>query len=209
LLPPALLVEHDFTRGPWWPGETYDVAWAVEFLEHVGRQYINNYMPILQKAAYLFVTHSTWGGWHHVEVHHSSWWRQKFEAHGFVYQSELTRTARAIASSSTDAKPQLPSGKPYRAQHLTLHLLVFVNPRVASLQAHAHLLGGFPDLGCISRKDRFGASTLPCSGADELPPEFRPLQLTTEQDAQWIRLLERVDVRGQSVASQPDGDPTR
>mmetsp|Transcript_10856 Transcript_10856/g.18214 ORF Transcript_10856/g.18214 Transcript_10856/m.18214 type:complete len:347 (-) Transcript_10856:430-1470(-) len=200
LLPPALVVEHDFTRGPWWPGETYDIAWAVEFLEHVGRPYINNYMPSLQKAAYLFVTHSTWGGWHHVEVHRSAWWQQKFEAHGFVYQPELTRTAREIALSSQDAKPQLRSGKPYRAQHLFLHLLIFVNPRVASLQAHAHLLGGFPDLGCVSRRDRKGASTLPCTGADELPPEFRPLQLTSKQDAKWIRLLERVNASAQSVA---------
>ena len=37
LLPPELIVEHDFSRGPWWPEETYDAAWSVEFLEHVAR----------------------------------------------------------------------------------------------------------------------------------------------------------------------------
>lgn len=26
---PSLVVEHDFSRGPWWPGQTFDVAWAV------------------------------------------------------------------------------------------------------------------------------------------------------------------------------------
>jgi len=31
---PDGVVEHDFSRGPWWPGDTYDAAWAVEFLEH-------------------------------------------------------------------------------------------------------------------------------------------------------------------------------
>ena len=62
------VIEHDFSRGPWWPSETYDVAWSVEFLEHVGRNYMRNYMPIFKKAALLFVTHSTWGGWHHVEA---------------------------------------------------------------------------------------------------------------------------------------------
>lgn len=31
------LIEHDFSRGPWWPSRTVDVAWCVEFTEHVGR----------------------------------------------------------------------------------------------------------------------------------------------------------------------------
>ena len=38
------VVEHDFSRGPWWPAKTYDAAWSVEFLEHVGRQYHFNYI---------------------------------------------------------------------------------------------------------------------------------------------------------------------
>jgi len=29
VLPASAIVEHDFTRGPWWPEDTYDVAWAV------------------------------------------------------------------------------------------------------------------------------------------------------------------------------------
>jgi SAM-dependent methyltransferase len=34
-----LVVEHDFSRGPWWPEKTYDAVWCVEFLEHVREQY--------------------------------------------------------------------------------------------------------------------------------------------------------------------------
>lgn len=68
LLPPNMVVEHDFTRGPWWPDRTFDALWSVEFLEHVGRQYMHYYMPVLHKAALIFVTSSGWGGWHHVEV---------------------------------------------------------------------------------------------------------------------------------------------
>jgi len=33
--PEHQIVEHDFSRGPWWPDKTYDACWAVEFLEHV------------------------------------------------------------------------------------------------------------------------------------------------------------------------------
>jgi hypothetical protein len=33
--PDTQMVEHDFSRGPWWPGQTSDAVWCVEFLEHV------------------------------------------------------------------------------------------------------------------------------------------------------------------------------
>jgi Methyltransferase domain len=37
------IVEHDFSRGPWWPEKTYDAVWCVEFLEHVRRNIV--YIP--------------------------------------------------------------------------------------------------------------------------------------------------------------------
>ena len=81
------MVEHDFSRGPYWPSKTYDAVWSVEFLEHVsfctwllqelfvsvlashphiyyisaskvGRNFHKNYLPVFRKAAILFVTHS-------------------------------------------------------------------------------------------------------------------------------------------------------
>mmetsp|Transcript_16872 Transcript_16872/g.26486 ORF Transcript_16872/g.26486 Transcript_16872/m.26486 type:complete len:286 (-) Transcript_16872:821-1678(-) len=44
------LVEHDFSRGPWWPERTVDVAWCIEFTEHVGRNYIHNYHTAFRKV---------------------------------------------------------------------------------------------------------------------------------------------------------------
>jgi len=38
-----LIVNHDFTRGPYWPDETYDACWSVEVLEHISRQYTSNW----------------------------------------------------------------------------------------------------------------------------------------------------------------------
>lgn len=35
----SVIVEHDFSRGPWWPEKTYDAVWCVEFLEHVSRNH--------------------------------------------------------------------------------------------------------------------------------------------------------------------------
>ena len=71
------VVEHDFSRGPWWPEQTVDAIWCVEFLEHVGRNFHHNYLPAFRKAAFIIATHSTWGGWHHVEVHKIAWWKAK------------------------------------------------------------------------------------------------------------------------------------
>lgn len=37
--PDTQMVEHDFARGPWWPGRTFDAVWCVEFLEHVSSRF--------------------------------------------------------------------------------------------------------------------------------------------------------------------------
>jgi len=63
-----IVIQHDFSRGPWWPSKTIDAVWCVEFLEHVGRPLMFNYMVAMKRAAIIFATHSTWGGWHHTEV---------------------------------------------------------------------------------------------------------------------------------------------
>lgn len=91
------VVEHDFSLGPWWPDRTVDAVWCVEFTEHVGRNFQPNYLTAFRSAALIFVTHSNWGGWHHVEVHDDEWWRIRWEAAGLVYSDLLTASARSIA----------------------------------------------------------------------------------------------------------------
>jgi SAM-dependent methyltransferase len=61
-----LIVEHDFTRGAYWPEETFDACWSVEFLEHVSRQYFKNYINAFRKCALIFITTSSWVGYHRV-----------------------------------------------------------------------------------------------------------------------------------------------
>ena len=50
MLPRDILTQHDFTEGPFVPDETYDMAWSVEFLEHVRSDKMNNYVSTLRKA---------------------------------------------------------------------------------------------------------------------------------------------------------------
>eukprot|EP00970_Alexandrium_tamarense_P009189 scaffold1813_cov185-Alexandrium_tamarense.AAC.4 len=151
------VVEHDFSRGPWWPERTVDAVWCVEFTEHVGRNYQPNYLTAFRKAALIFVTHSNWGGWHHVgrmlfvglkifrcvEVHDDDWWRTRWEAAGLVYSESLTQEARLVAiqdQNRRDLTLDMTNDKLYFVgQHVYLNVQVFINPMVASLPEHSHL----------------------------------------------------------------------
>lgn len=46
----SIITEHDFSRGPWWPEKTLDAVWTVELLEHVGRNFHKNLVPVFRKA---------------------------------------------------------------------------------------------------------------------------------------------------------------
>ena len=175
-LPPSTIVEHDFTRGAWWPEKTYDLVWSVEFLEHVGTPYMQNYLPILKKGAVLVVTHSTWGGWHHVEVHTKEWWIRKLTTWGFVFSESLTKELHKYAH---EGKGEAPKNHTYNAQHLWLNGLVFMNPSVSHLPQHAHL---FTEHGCgeVGNKK-------PCDGQDTLPERYLPLPFDPKQQKQWER----------------------
>jgi len=89
-LVPQLVTEHDFTRGPIWTDDIVDVAWSIEFLEHVGTEHMANYMAAFKKARIVFVSHSIWGGWHHVTVKKRYWWIEAFRDYGFEYMPEMS-----------------------------------------------------------------------------------------------------------------------
>ncbi len=202
--PTTQMVEHDFSRGPWWPSTTtYDAVWCVEFLEHVGRNYQHHYVPTFRKAALLFVTHSRWGGWHHVEVHDQDWWIYKMQSFGFQFSETLTNRVRDVAAQefrTSLANPnrteyQAPNGVGYNAQHIWLTMMVFINPLVASLPQHAHL---FAEPGCFvsrvntkltTRHCGEGGSALQHALETPLPPQFKPLELTPDMDVAWETLV--------------------
>jgi len=156
-----LVVNHDYTRGPYWPDETFDACWSVEVLEHLSRQYISNYMPSFRRCALVFVTSSLWGGHHHVEVHPQWWWKAKFEAHGMKYLREVTKEVRGVSLLEKQYlkrfyKVNSTHNHIVGSQGLYIHngLLVFVNPEVASLPRHDHefgnVNGGKP---CLDKED--------------------------------------------------------
>eukprot|EP00585_Thalassiosira_rotula_P025857 CAMPEP_0196230986 /NCGR_PEP_ID=MMETSP0913-20130531/1984_1 /TAXON_ID=49265 /ORGANISM="Thalassiosira rotula, Strain GSO102" /LENGTH=397 /DNA_ID=CAMNT_0041511113 /DNA_START=45 /DNA_END=1238 /DNA_ORIENTATION=- len=196
------LVEHDFSRGPWWPERTVDVAWCIEFTEHVGRNYIHNYHTAFRKAALIFVSHSNWGGWHHVEVHDDEWWITKMASAGFVFSQSLTKEMRDKSQLDrqrldlvNDMKK--PNATTYNVgQHLWGTMQVFINPLVASLPEHAHL---FAEHGCYARGQKGNECGKAGTGKGSqeltpLPESFKPLNLTQEMDNKWFDLIKDLPI---------------
>ena len=192
------VVEHDFSRGPWWPSKTVDAVWCVEFTEHVGRNFHANYLPAFHQAALIFVSHSHWGGWHHVEVHNDVWWKAKFQAHGFVYSEDLTQMVRETAKKEKQDEIAAFRGQNYNAQHVWTTMQVFINPAVASLPQHAHL---FAEDGCYEGRENGQLVHKPCgeyvkrdgtkdSTHTAMDPNFLPLEITPEQDEKWKKLIQ-------------------
>ena len=72
--------------------DNVDLAWSVEFLEHVYEKYMDNYMNIFKKAKYVFCTAAPPGkpGHHHVNCRTSEYWIQKFKNIGFTYLDKET-----------------------------------------------------------------------------------------------------------------------
>jgi hypothetical protein len=160
-------------------------------------------MPAFQQAAFLYVSHSTWGGWHHVEVHEQEWWIARFQSFGFVYSSYLTDQVRKAAIENH--KDPAPGNRTFNAQHIWLHMLVFINPSVASLPEHAHLLA---ELGCTDGPEQ--DDKRPCGSnirqkeESTLPPEFLPLQLTNDLDAAWEKHVFGSTLVGKQVQEEKE-----
>lgn len=176
LLPAARIVEHDYTLGPWWPNRTYDACWSVEFLEHVSRQYAANYMASFRRCALIFASRSRWGGHHHVEVHPEWWWVTRFRMRGFVFDRELTDVVRRQATIDQNAAYQRSGNKTQLGQHIRLTMMVFVNPSVAALAAHDHLMSGH---GCYDGVYDNAEGGKRCIN-DTLSPAYSPLMHCTK-----------------------------
>ena len=156
-------------------------------------------MPTFRKAALIIATHSEWGGHHHVEVHDDDYWIEKFSMFGFIHSPKLTETVRKIAM---DEKYTgfAPNGVKLNAQHVWLRAQVFINPAVAALPQHAHLLA---EPGCYDENEN-GTVHRECGvnngeGISEsvLPTSFQALKLTQAQDEAWVKQVKpRVKPKG-------------
>lgn len=93
-------VIHDFTKGPAPVEGSFDLAWSVEFVEHVYEKYIPNYIQSFQKCKYALITYAPpgWDGHHHVNLQDENYWINVFESYGFKHSLDLTTRLRDASS---------------------------------------------------------------------------------------------------------------
>jgi hypothetical protein len=98
-----------------------------------------------------------WGGKHHVEVHSDLWWIERMELAGFRYSDRLTTLFRAVANhfSLVDSA---------EGQHIVYTMHAFINPKVASLPEHAHLVGQY---GCYNGNIDVDADEFDCDMTED------------------------------------------
>lgn len=88
---------HDFEDGPYNSTEKYDLAWCVEFLEHVEEQYIDNFFAVFNMCKYVVCTAAPpgKGGHHHVNCQTEEYWHEKFAERGFEYDPVISAEIRS------------------------------------------------------------------------------------------------------------------
>lgn len=94
----------DFTKNKFVPKAKFDLAWCVEFVEHVEEQFIPNYVTALQSAHYVVITHALPGepGHHHVNCQTNDYWKNKLAEYGLVYDDELTNQVKLHSTMERD-----------------------------------------------------------------------------------------------------------
>lgn len=107
-------VQHDFTQGPLLAGP-FDLAYSVEFLEHLEERYLENVMPLFAACQYAVVTAAPPGknGHHHVNCRPPRYWKQVFADYGMAFDGKMTRWLR-IQSTMCKATGGH-AGKPFKA----------------------------------------------------------------------------------------------
>ena len=96
---------NDFTKGPA-PRAQFDpeLAWSVEFLEHVDEDYQHNYMEAFKQSQYAIITFAPSGtpGHHHVNCQNKDYWIKTFKDYGFDLDQETTAEIRKASTMGRD-----------------------------------------------------------------------------------------------------------
>lgn len=93
------VIIHDYTTGPlvFDPPQTFDLAWSVEFIEHVEEQFSDNFMNTFRLCKFVIATYvppERPGGYHHVNKKPAEYWIDKFMKSGFEFDKEVTSAVR-------------------------------------------------------------------------------------------------------------------
>jgi hypothetical protein len=94
VVPQEYLEKYDL-RDQYKPERSYDLALCFELAEHLPEKYADNLVESLIMSSDIVVITAAppgQGGTHHVNEQPPEYWHQKFESHGFEYDSEAVQT---------------------------------------------------------------------------------------------------------------------
>mmetsp|Transcript_2031 Transcript_2031/g.2766 ORF Transcript_2031/g.2766 Transcript_2031/m.2766 type:complete len:120 (+) Transcript_2031:183-542(+) len=106
------------------------------------------------------------------------------ELYGFRYNPEMSESVRRLANREPFVGRRAPNGANPNPQNL-YRMLVFINPAVAALPEHGHLMA---EAGCFGTYEGGNLTTRDCvESAEEsaLPESFKPLKVTLENQIKW------------------------
>lgn len=94
------IVIHDFTTGPYVLEGQRDLAWSVEFVEHVTKKYMPNFLTTFKSCKYVVMTHAlpNQPGHHHVNCMPAEYWFGALEAFGFELLIDETNGLRKAST---------------------------------------------------------------------------------------------------------------
>ena len=94
----------DFNEGRIAEIEKFSLCWCVEFLEHVGEEFISNTVPVFRASSIVLVTAAPKGfpGHHHVNCQNQEYWNGFFAAIGFRISEQLTFDVRSNSTMARD-----------------------------------------------------------------------------------------------------------
>jgi hypothetical protein len=100
--PKEYILQHDFTSGPLWLAQHFDLAWCCEFLEHVEEKFISNYMVTLSTAKVIACTAAVPGqsGHHHVNCQELQYWVNEFGSRGYHLNKDESMICRKLAGNN-------------------------------------------------------------------------------------------------------------
>lgn len=98
------IISHDFNEGPIHWNFTADIVWCVEFVEHVGEMYVDNYLSLLQNAGVLVLTAAPRGatGHHHVNCQNPEYWIGRIQTETLRFHLGMTDKVRQASTMKRD-----------------------------------------------------------------------------------------------------------
>ena len=94
-------IVHNFDNGNV-ETSNFDLAWSVEFLEHIEEKYLDNVFDVFKRCKYVFCTHNPNSSSWHFNCQPNSYWLHVFKDYGFKFDSYTTEQIKLHSTMSRE-----------------------------------------------------------------------------------------------------------